>query len=122
MSVLGLKKEQILQALLSERPLITLADAKQHLAKLATEVYIVSGVHRTLTKEAFAEEISFATDYLLNGLTSDPQYKPLRASELSLCISEGLKGRLCPDLGYPTTKTILRWIEAYSVHETRILA
>ena len=117
-----MKKEQILQALLSEPPLVTLADARQYLAKLVTEVYIVSGVHRTLTKEAFAEEITFATDYLMNEITADPRYKPLRASELRLCISEGLKGRLCPDLGYPTTKTILRWIEAYSVHETRILA
>ena len=87
-----------------------------------TEVYIVSGVHRTLTKEAFAEEITFATDYLLNAIRSEPRYKQLRSSELRLCISEGLKGRLCDDLGYPTAKTILRWIEAYSVHETRILA
>ena len=85
-------------------------------------VYIVSGVHRTLTKEAFAEEITFATDYLLNAIKSEPRYRQLRSSELRLCISEGLKGRLCDDLGYPTTKTILRWIEAYSVHETRILA
>lgn len=87
-----------------------------------TEVYIVSGVHRTLIKEAFAEEITFATDYLLNAIKSEPRYRQLRSSELRLCISEGLKGRLCDDLGYPTTKTILRWIEAYSVHETRILA
>ena len=117
-----MKKEQILQILTSEPPLVTLADAGKCLAKLVTEVYIVSGVHRTLTKEAFAEEITFATDYLLNAIRSEPRYRQLRSSELRLCISEGLKGRLCDDLGYPTTKTILSWIEAYSVHETRILA
>ena len=117
-----MKKEQILQALLSEPPLVTLADSGKCLANLVTEVYIVSGVHRTLTKEAFAEEITFATDYLLNAIKSEPRYRQLRSSGLRLCISEGLKGRLCDDLGYPTTKTILRWIEAYSVHETRIFA
>ena len=117
-----MKKEQILQILTSEPPLVTLADAGKCLAKLVTEVYIVSGVHRILTKEAFAEEITFATDYLLNAIRSEPRYRQLRSSELRLCISEGLKGRLCDDLGYPTTKTILRWIEAYSVHETRIFA
>ena len=121
-SVLRMKKEQILQILTFEPPLVTLADAGKYLAKLVTEVYIVSGVHRTLTKEAFAEEITFATDYLLNAIRSEPRYRQLRSSELRLCISEGLKGRLCDDLGYPTTKTILRWIEAYSVHETRIHA
>ena len=36
-----------------------------------TEVYIVSGVHCTLTKEAFTEEITFATDYLLNAIRSE---------------------------------------------------
>ena len=117
-----MKKEQILQIFTSEPPLVTLADAGKCLAKLVTEVYIVSGVHRTLTKEAFAEEITFATDYLLNAIGSEPRYRQLRSSELRLCISEGLKGRLCDDFGYPTTKTILRWIEAYSVHEARILA
>ena len=117
-----MKKEQILQILTSEPPLVTLADAGKCLTKLVTEVYIVSGVHRTLTKEAFAEEITFATDYLLNAIKSEPRYRQLRSSELRLCISEGLKDRLCDDFGYPTTKTILRWIEAYSVHETRILA
>ena len=65
-----MKKEQILQILTSEPPLVTLADAGKCLAKLVTEVYIVSGVHRTLTKEAFAEEITFATDYLLNAIRS----------------------------------------------------
>ena len=117
-----MKKEQILQILTSETPLVTLADAGKCLAKLVKEVYILSWVHSTLTKEAFAEEITFATDYLLNAIRSEPRYRQLRSSELRLCISEGLKGRLCDDLGYPTTKTILRWIEAYSVHETRILA
>lgn len=117
-----MKKEQILQILTSEPPVVTLADAGKCLTKLVTEVYIVSGVHRALTKEAFAEEITFATDYLLNAIRSEPRYRQLRSSELRLCISEGLKGRLCDDLGYPTTKTILRWIEAYSTHDSRLLA
>ena len=92
-----MKKEQILQIFTPEPPLVTLADAGKCLAKLVTEVYIVSGVHRTLTKEAFAEEITFATDYLLNAIRSEPRYRQLRSSELRLCISEGLKGRLCDD-------------------------
>ena len=54
-----MKKDQILQNLTSEPPLVILADAGKCLAKLVTEVYIVSGVHRTLTKEAFAEEYAW---------------------------------------------------------------
>lgn len=90
------------------------------LRRQITYTFVKNGVHRSMAKENFEQEVAFCAKMMLDELKSDKVYSRLRDSEVEYIMSEGLKGRLGTDKDIVLTyKSILRWIEAYVVHPIR---
>lgn len=91
--------------------------AVNHLIAPIREVYIMSGLHRSMTEERLAEECVVTAGMLYSDIKQDRKYKDLRIQEISYCFKNGFKGRLTKTVDdFVTYKTLIGWIEAYVNH------
>jgi len=94
--------------------------AKRLLKYQATNAFIKVGVHRSMTPDAFQQEVEFCAEMLYNDIVDDPRYKNIRDKEFPYLFSEGVKGRLGADKDIVLTyKSIIRWIEGYVTSQIR---
>lgn len=83
-----------------------------------TQAFLKNGVHRTMTEDAWTQEVEMCTVMLLNDISTDRMYARLRSSEIPYIFNNGIKGRLTSDKDIILTyKSIVRWIEGYMAHD-----
>lgn len=93
------------------------ANAKTEMVQAITDVYLKTGMNRTLTKEAIVQEVAIFSSQLLADIADDPKYKNLHTKEISYCFNNGMKGRLGTDKDIVIKyMTLLRWLEGYVSH------
>lgn len=86
----------------------------QLLLKQTANVFIKNGVHRSMSEEAFQQEVGFCATMLYADITGDPLYSRLRCEEIPYIFGEGVKGRLGNDKDIVMSyKNLVRWIEGY---------
>lgn len=115
--------KRFIKALLEEGKMIKDIPKEEALVKLNNDimtVYVMNGLHRGMTPEAFKEEVRTCAVALYQEMTTDPLYKTIRDKEISYIFSNGMKGRLNADkdivLSY---KNLIRWVEGYVKHPDR---
>lgn len=109
-----LDRERIRQLIAEGELLVQNPNAQGIVAASVHEAYVKAGLHRRMTEEQFAQEVSLGASLLLKDIESDNLFRLLRAGELSYCFDCGLKGRLGQTGGGDVTyRTLVQWIEVY---------
>ena len=93
------------------------------LAKLNNDimtVYVMNGLHRGMSSDAFKEEVRACTAAMYNEFKNDKAYRSIRDREVSYIFSNGMKGRLNADKDIGLSfKNMIRWVEGYVKHQER---
>jgi len=114
-------KDIIVYALFHGAALIGNPHERKAISQKVREAYVYSGLCRTMSEKRFNDEVDVSTDAILNNLHSDKRYLGLKTEELDICFNEGYRGTFGKD-NYITAITLIRWIEDYTCHETRLSA
>ena len=109
-----MEKTRIEELIRTTPLLIEDGGAETELRKRITETFVKYGQHRSLTPEAFTDEMSTLSGLMLSDIRGDGRLSSLHTGEIGYAFSEGIKGRLFRDDSIGVNYRLMaRWLDAY---------